>query len=155
MDLPCGIPSHKLLFLHSASLRSVWLKKHGICVSQAWPPRPELSKQKSWGRPFLRRGPWWIFPRKWKVPLCRGEGNQDLLFYGCPFSMTSPVLTFSPFHPLVLKRRLRGGGCRAPPSLWGLVREGSGHQRQGPRNPQTREGAGSSEPLTQSCLAMV
>lgn len=33
-----------------------------------------------------------------RLPLYRGEGKQNLLFHGCPFSMTSSVLTFSPFH---------------------------------------------------------
>lgn len=118
MDLPCGSLSHELSFLHSANLRSVCLKKGGICVSQSWPPRRELSKQGYRGRPFLHEGPWWIFPREWKVAFVRRRGGKK----SCSFPAAhSPWLhqcwLFHHFVCLELKARQGGDGWTVRPSL--------------------------------------
>lgn len=77
MGLPVGAPNTNS-FLHCANLRSSWLKKGGICVSPSWPPRQELTKQETWGRPFLH-GLRMDFSKVMKGCLCAEERKALLL----------------------------------------------------------------------------
>lgn len=52
-----GAPRTNSYFCTLPTWGQCGFKKGGACVSQPRPPRPALSKQESWGRPFLHGGP--------------------------------------------------------------------------------------------------
>lgn len=54
---PAGAPRTNSYFCTLPIWGQCGLEKGGACVSQPRPPRPALSKQESWGRPFLHGGP--------------------------------------------------------------------------------------------------
>lgn len=98
MALPCGIPSHKLLFFHPANLRSVWLKRMAFVSARPGLPGKSWVNRSPGEDHFFTRARGGLFQGNERLPLYRGEGNENLLFHGRLFSMTSSVLALSPFH---------------------------------------------------------
>lgn len=78
-DLPCGPPSHKLSFLLSANLRSVCLKKGWHLCQPVLASQARAKVNRSPGEDhFFTRAHGGFFQGNERLPLCRGEGKQNL-----------------------------------------------------------------------------